>query len=296
VEDAPEHLLAPPFGLPGDLDARLLRHLREEDWASALVLLRDAVSPEASPPTWLVLLAYVRFRDAAEVMVEELADACREALALLDAALERGASLEAVTPLREAVELALDEVSREELRLEALAAGEGGVEALDDARLEALAFHRWKARPLEAAALFERLGQRRSGPARLVTLARAALCRAEAGALEAARPGLEAALAGDWSDPSLARERGVLEAVETRLLLLLPPGEVDVAWRLAEVRGRAVGLPFPSIWPHQERLLERSLELQDGVRARALARLIDERPERSRAVAALVRRALERPA
>ncbi len=112
-------LLAPPFGLPGGADGRLLHHLREEDWASALVLLRDAVTPGASPPAWLVLLAYVRFRDAMEVMVDEVADAAREALGLLDAALERGAPLAEVAPLREAVELALDEASREELRLEA---------------------------------------------------------------------------------------------------------------------------------------------------------------------------------
>jgi len=290
------HFLAPPFDLPGTRDQRLVKHLEDDDWAAATTLLRDVVKPDTTAWKWLVLLAYVRFRDASEVMVDELADACREALGLLDLALERGAAFDAVAPLRDAVELALDEVSRQELRLEALAAGVGGPEALDDAHLEALAYHRWRRRPAEAAALFERLGARRAGPARLVTLARAALCRVEAGDLATARPGLEAALAADWSPAELRGERGVLEAVETELLLLLPPGEVEVAWHLAEARGRAVDLPFPSIWPHQERLLARCLELQDGVRARALARAIDERPERSRAVAALVRRALLRPA
>ncbi len=84
-----EHLLAGPWGLPGNLDAELARALEQEDYGTALALLRDAL-PEYPSPRLRVLLAFVRFQDALEVMVTELMPACQEALALLEQATEAG--------------------------------------------------------------------------------------------------------------------------------------------------------------------------------------------------------------
>jgi hypothetical protein len=287
-----EHLLAPPFGLPDGGDGRLLGYLRDEDWASALVLLREVVTREGPRPRWLLLLAYARFQDAVEVMVDEVPEAAAEALRLIDQALELGAPLAAVAPLREAAEAALDEATREALRLEGLLSPTGTPEALAAEELEALAYSWWRGRPAEAAALFEALANRLGGAPAWLARTRAALCLADAGRHEAARPGLEAALALDWTAPGLRPARATLEAVETALLLEAEPADFTAGWALAEARGRAVDLPFPSVWPHQERLLARCLALGDGPRARALARLVEARPELSSQLQGLVRRAL----
>jgi hypothetical protein len=224
-------------------------------------------------------------------MVDELPEACREALVLLDQALALGVPQAAVIPLREAVEQALDEVSREELRLSALAA-EGGPGALSFEELEALAFFTWKADPARAATYFEALAGSTSGREALVARARAALCLVEAGRPDDAQAGLELTAAADWSAPGLEAEGAVLEAVSTALVLRAAPADFAVSFSAAEARGRRVGLPFPSVWPHQERLLARCLELGDLARARALATLVEERQELSAATRQLVWRAL----
>jgi hypothetical protein len=273
-----EHLFALPFGLPEDRDARLVRYLRDEDWGPALVLLRDVVTAESTNPKWLLLLAFVRFHDATDIMVEQLAEATREALTLIERALEHGASFEAVTPFREAVERVLDEVSRDELKVLA------EFEATPDASGELLAraaFLWWKKDPARAAALFETLAARsEKGPA-LVARTRAALCLAEAHAPTASER-LAACIHADWR--GLERERSVLETAETTLLEQLTGAEFDVMWTLAEAKGTQLALSFPSVWPNQERLLARCLALGEHVRARAVALQIDQRDEVSAAL------------
>jgi hypothetical protein len=289
---ATQSLLNPPWGLPGEADARLLEYLRDDDWASAQTLLRDAVAEGAPKASWLALLAYVRFRDASEVMVDELPEACREGLALLDRAGELGAPMEGLVPLRDALERALDDVTREEVRLTGQLGKDDDAAALSDEDLEACAFLLWRSAPVRAAGLFAQLAARASGTKALVARARGALCLVEAGRRDEAQPLLEAAFAQDWTQPGLSTERLVLESVETALLEGATGDDFTALWRLAEVRGQALKFPFPSAWPNQERLLKRCLGLGDGPRARVVAqRIEDGRHELSRALTDAIRQA-----
>jgi hypothetical protein len=282
-------LLAPPWGLPGEGDARLLGYLRDDDWAAAETLLRARLDEPSPRPVWLVLLAYARFRDASEVMVDELPQACRECLAWLDRAAESGAPMDSVAPLRDAVERALDDVSREELRLTSRLGPEDDATALPVEDLEAAAFALAHAAPARAARLFAQLAQRTEGPRSVVARARSALCLVEAGRRDEAQPLLADAFAQDWTQPGLASERLVLESVATALLEAASGDDFVALWRLAEARGQALRFPFPSAWPNQERLLRRCLAVGDGPKARALAeRIEDERPEVSPALAGLL--------
>lgn len=259
------HFLAPPYGLPGAGDARLTLHLREDDWAAATTLLRDVVSAETTNWRWLVLLAYVRFRDASDVMVDELTPAAREALALLERAMVNGAPLSEVAPFRDAVETALDHLTRDEEALRAK--WEAARDALTLEELEQVAFLLKRDAPAKAAEAFEALHARRPSPG---TKALAALARG------AARPALEALLTEPWTRD----ERLALEEVETTLLEQVTGAEFVAHWQLAEAKGRELDFPFPTAWPHQERLFTRAWALGDFALARRLgARMKEERSE-----------------
>jgi len=278
---AMSHFLSPPFELPEGRDARLVHHLEEDDWGSAMTLLRDVVTPETTKWKWLVLLAYVRFRDASDVMPDELTDASREAVALLSRAMDHGAPLDEVAPFREAVERTLDQLSRGEEALLAKLGAHDDASALSDEELENVAFLLNRSAPARAAKLFEALaGRQVATPQRHASKARAALALVAAGQFEAAKPTLEAVLQEDWSKRPLSDERLTLEAVETALLEHATGAEFVALWHFATERGAALAFPFPSVWPHQERLFQRCLTLRDFPRARALAqRMQDEREE-----------------
>lgn len=273
------HFLSPPFDLPGARDPRLVKYLEDDDWAAATTLLRDVVKPDTTAWKWLVLLAYVRFRDAADVMPDELVDASREAVQLLHRALEQGAPHDDVAPFLEAVERTLDQLSRGEEALLAKLGPSDEAGALSDEELESVCFLIDRHHPARAAKLFSALAERQ-GPLATAFRARAALALARSGAFEAARPELEAVLTLDWSKRPLSEERLTLEAVETTLLEHATGAEFIALWHLAEARGKALAFPFPSAWPHQERLFSKCVALRDINRARALAqRMEDERPE-----------------
>lgn len=272
------HFLAPPFDLPGGRDARLVKYLEDDDWASAITLLRDVVTPQTTAWKWLVLLAYVRFRDAADVMQDELVDASREALQLLNRAMEQGAPHDQIAPFMEAVERALDELSRREEALLAKLGPGDDPQALTDDELEHVCFLVERSNPARAAKLFGALAQR-EGPTALAAQARAALALARSGAFEQAKPELEAVLKKDWTKGPLRNERLALEAVETTLLEHASGEDFKTLWHLAEGRGAALEFPFPSAWPHQERLFDRCVVLKELTRARALARRIEEERE-----------------
>ncbi len=249
------HFLAPPWGLPGALDGRLRGYLEDDDWASAGTLLRDAVGGAEADWRWLVLLAYVRFRDASEVMTDELVPAAREALELLERAGALGAPHSELAPLREAAEAALDSLTREE---EALAQKWAAREAMTADELEQLAFSWRRDAPDKAAEVFDALLAQRPSPG---VKALAALCRGAA---------LEPLLSEAWELP----ERVVLEEVETALLERAAGAEFVALWQLAEENGRKLDFPFPSAWPHQERLFARAWALKDFSLARRLGERI----------------------
>lgn len=271
------HFLAPPFDLPGGRDQRLVKYLEDDDWASAITLLRDVVTPRTTEWKWLVLLAYVRFRDAADVMQDELVDAAREALQLLDRAMDHGAPHEQISPFKEAVERALDELSRSEEQLLAKLGPQDDPQALTNDELENVCFLLERSNPARAAKLFGELAKR-GGPTAVAAEARAALAAAR-GDFERAKPALEAVLKKDWARGPLRNERLALEAVETTLLEHASGEEFKRLWALAEERGTALQFQFPSAWPHQERLFNRCVVLNELPRARALARRIEEERE-----------------
>jgi hypothetical protein len=273
------HFLAPPFDLPAGRDQRLVKHLEDDDWAAATTLLRDVVTPETITWKWLVLLAYVRFRDAADVLPDELVDASREAVLLLNRAMEHGAPHDDVGPFLEAVERTLDQLSRGEEALLAKLGADDDASALNDEELESVSFLVERSNPARASKLFAQLAKR-EGPLAVAAQARAALALARSGAFEAAKPELEAVLTRDWSKRPLSDERLALEAAETTLLEHASGAEFVALWHLAEARGTALAFPFPSAWPHQERMFARCLALHDISRARSLAqRMEDERTE-----------------
>jgi len=367
VTDVSSHVLAPPFGLPGELDGTLLEALRDERWSDAVTLLRDhlddaADAADAAAGRRLLLLAYARYRDATEVMFEERLAASQEALQLIDRAVELGVDPQAVAPLREEVEHTLDEESRAELAVLAQLPESGDYAGLP---LELLldAGHRlWSSAPGRAAELFAaaaKLDEPGAGPLppapesagegastsvawararnpsqsvqpegsmeprspstgsgrtesaraattsglrssartepllhqppsrgaeaaaarRLANRVREGLCRSAAGQHAQARPLLEAALVADWSAPGLRDERHLAEDAVTALLRQASGDEFTALWNLGAALGRRHGLAFPSVWPNQEALLDRCVELRDWPRARVLAARIEESRE-----------------
>jgi hypothetical protein len=288
-----EHLLAGPWGLPGDLDAELARALEQEDYGTALALLRDALPAEPSPRL-RVLLAFVRFQDALEVMVTELMPACQEALALLEQAAEAGLPLEQVAPLREEVERVLAEETVRELDAERMTAERAESAPLEQV-LEAASRLRATA-PARAAGLFL-VAARRDAPERApIHRADAGIALHQAGRTTEARPLLEATLALDWHTPTLYPESLHLDWAATLLLEQAHAAGDEAAfettWTRALAHGRQLQRPFPANWLNQERLLSLLLSRGDGARAVHVAtRLESSRGYLPRALAAQVAQA-----
>jgi tetratricopeptide (TPR) repeat protein len=271
-----EHLLAGPWGLPGDLDAELGRALEQERYGTALALLRDCLPAKPAPRLW-VLLAFVRFQDAREVMVTELLPACQEALGLLERAAEAGLPLEAVAPLREEVEHTLAEETVRELAAERMSAERAEGAPLEDV-LEAASRLR-ATHPARAAELFL-VAARRDVPERApVHRTDAGIALHQAGRTAEARPYLEAALALDWRAPALWPERVHVDWAATLLLEQAHAARDDAAfdslWARALAQGRQLQRPFPANWLNQERLLALLISRRDGNRAAQVATRIE---------------------
>ncbi|WP_224361655.1 hypothetical protein [Hyalangium versicolor] len=271
-----EHLLAGPWGLPGNLDAELARALEQEDYGTALALLRDTLPPEPSPRL-LVLLAFVRFQDALEVMVTELVPACQEALALLERASEAGVPVEAVAPLREEVERVLAEETVRELAAERMTPERAEGAPLEEV-LEAASRLR-ATHPARAAELFL-LAARQDDPERApIHRADAGIALHQAGRTAEARPLLEAALALDWRTPALWQDSLHVDWAGTLLLEQAHAARdaqaFDTFWAQALAQGRQLHRPFPSNWLNQERLLTLLIARGDGPRATYVATRIE---------------------
>lgn len=271
-----EHLLAGPWGLPGNLDAELGRALEQEDYGSALALLRDAL-PAEPPPRLLVLLAFVRFQDANVVMVTELVPACQEALALLHRAAEAGLPLEAITPLREEVERVLAEETVRELSAERMTSERAEAASLEEV-LEAAGRLR-ATHPARAAELFL-VAARRDDPERApIHRADAGIALHQAGRTAEARPLLEAALALDWRAPALWQDSVHVDWAATLLLEQAHAARDEQAfeayWSQALAQGRQLRRPFPANWLNQERLLSLLIRRGDGARAAQVATRIE---------------------
>jgi tetratricopeptide (TPR) repeat protein len=276
MKSSAEHLLAGPWGLPGDLDAELAQALEQEDYGTALALLRDAL-PASPEPRLLVLLAFVRFQDALEVMVSELVPASQEALGLLERAVEAGLPWDAVAPLREEVERVLAAETVLELQAEGMTPERAEAAPLEQV-LEAASRLR-ASHPARAAELFL-VASRRDTPERApVHRTDAGIALHQAGRAAEARPLLEAALALDWHAPALWPERLHVDWAATLLLeqahQAREPARFEAVWAQALSLGRQLQRPFPANWLNQERLLTLLLERGDGARAAHVATRIE---------------------
>jgi hypothetical protein len=115
------------------------------------------------------------------------------------------------------------------------------------------------------------------------------LCFARAGSPHA-RAFLDEALAVDVKTKGLETFRAALESAAVALLKQLSGPDFRKAWAVAQERGAALGLPFPSVWPNQEELLTRCIVLGEQALAIQLVGLIEEsRQELPRALAEVLR-------
>ena len=293
------HFLAAPWGLPRGLDDRLAEYLRKEHHGSAVTLLRDALDEVGRRPALLALLAYARYRDAMEVMLEEQLSASSEALTLIDEALALGAPAAELAPLRQEVEDTLAEQTAAELRtFAALPEGDetlAPLEVLDDA-----AHRLWDAgEHTRAANLFLAASRREEGVAAGLSRVRAGLCLADAGEREQAQPLLEEALAIDWSAPPARASRALLEGAETAMLRFAADAgnraAFEAGFEEAVQRGRSLKRAFPSVWTHQAPLLTAALELGALECAVEISRRIEEgREQLPRALEQQIHTARER--
>ncbi|MBL9037639.1 MAG: hypothetical protein JNG84_03890 [Archangium sp.] len=282
MSDLALHALAPPWNLPGTRDETLLHYLRDEAWDDAVTLLRDVVRDDAKP-TWLVLLAYARFRDANDVMFEQRLAASQEAHALLQKAMADGAPFEAVAPLLHEVETVLDEETRAEVAALAVLPADGSVpETVETEALADAAFRLCSSAPARAAQLFEVLARRlettHAGAARVMRL-HAGVCWADSGDWTRAKPLLDDALTVPWKDAPFRDERALGELAVTHLLRHATGDDFEATWQVADAQGRLSGLTFPSVRPNQEALLRRAIELRDWPKARFVATRIEETRE-----------------
>lgn len=292
------HVLAPPFGLPAAQEERLLGYLTDEDWGQALTLLREVVDAQTKNGKLLVLLAHCRYRDALETMVDQRMAACQEALALLERAHEAGIEVASVFAFREEVEATLAQETAHELNVLAKLPAEGA--PLLGVPLEVLeegAYLLWESQPLRAAHLFVEASKRvqeASGVESAQTQAlffrvQAGLCFSRAGSPHA-RAFLDEALTVDLKTKGLETFRAALESAAVALLKQLSGPDFRKAWAVAEDRGAALGLPFPSVWPNQEELLTRCIALGEQALALKLVGRIEEtRQELPRALAEVLR-------
>jgi hypothetical protein len=100
---------------------------------------------------------------------------------------------------------------------------------------------------------------------------RAAICRWDAGEFERARGVLLEALSFDWKAARLWGDRRDTEWAFTRLLLeRAATGDRDsfvALWKVATARGDELSVPFPTVIPHQKRLLRACacIAYQEGI-------------------------------
>jgi hypothetical protein len=273
--------------LPERVRDEAARYAAAGDHGSLSRLLDEHLAGGAPPdPAVLLCLALARTLDATEVMVDRLVPAAELALVHVAAARRAGASDTDADPVERFIRAMLAE-ERERQRVEQLAAAAGA--GLNSEQLEDRAHRAWDAGRLdEAAGLFQDAARQMRAEGRTGEFndeIRAALCLAQAGRVEEARPVLEQALVYDWAGAGIWEDRRTSEKAAMALLREAAAAGRDEfrrAWDRARVNGERVGWPFPSIHPIQEELLDITVRLElpehcrhvlDGVRARTFGRL-----------------------
>jgi hypothetical protein len=254
-----------------DLAVRLPEPVRDEAWrllsaqdhGSLVSLLDDYLTvspPRPAHPAVLLSLALARIRWATEVMVDRVLPFGELALVHVAAARADGAAPEDAEAVERLVRDTLDH-ERERRRAE-----QEDAPVAD--QIQSRAYRDWDAgRPARAAELFEDAARhyRVEGRTGVFNLElRAALCWAQAGEEERARPVLERAMTYDWAAAGIWNDRATSEKAAMFLLRWAArrgTAEFVRAWDRAVANGDRVDWPFPSIYPHQEELLDLTLRL-----------------------------------
>lgn len=256
------------------ISSQLKRLIEEESYADACDLIEEHLQAGGvRAPQLLRALALCVYRHGVTVMVDQVLPRSQRALDLLDEALSTSSPepRDSVV-LRREIEHLRDAFAKEEQRSASKKMKPEG--ALTSEELQTRAHRAWDQRDLpEAARLFLGAADRaraeaiarsrvdRSFSARI----RAGLCLFDAGLREEARPILDEALTFDWLGARLRSDchmmewaffRCMLEAAEHRDL-----SRFRDLWTRAVRRGEELKYPFPSIHPHQERLLELCAQL-----------------------------------
>jgi tetratricopeptide (TPR) repeat protein len=256
--------------LPVRVRDEAARYATARDYGSLVTLLDDYLASGPPPdPAVLLCVALARTWWATEVMVDRLAPSAELALVHVAAARQAGASDRDADPVERFVRTMLDG-ERERLRADELAeeAAATGAELSVDQLLDR-AHRAWQSgRPDEAADLFQDAArQRRSEGARgeFNDEIRAALCLAQAGRFEEARPVLEEALVYDWAAAGIWNDRHMSEHAAAALLREAARSgaeEFGRVWDRAMACAERLGDPFPSIYRIQEDLLELTIRLE----------------------------------
>jgi hypothetical protein len=260
-----------------DLVGRLPVAVRDEavgyaaagDHGSLVSLLDDHLAGGPPPdPAVLLCLALARTRFAAEVMVDRLVPDAERSLVHVAAARRAGASAVDADPVERFVRAMLDG-GRDQRRAAGLEqdTSDGGAGQTVD-QLVDRAHQAWDTGRLEeAAGLFQAAARQRPAEGRSGEFndeIRAALCLAQAGRYEAARPVLEEALGYDWAGAGIWNDRHMSEHAAMAMLrraALAGADEFGRVWDRAQACAARLGSPFPSIHPFQEELLDLTMRL-----------------------------------
>jgi tetratricopeptide (TPR) repeat protein len=254
-------------GLPPPLQEQLEQFLDEEEYGDAAVLLEEHLASGGErTPALLVTLADCVYREALEVMVDQIIPACQRALSLLDEALASPKHPPGLKPMRAEIQRVLafhlrEEASTQDEIHQAEKAG-----TLTAEQLAHKAYRLWEAGEcLQAAELFLQAAAKEQPDEAITERARAGFCLAEAGQWERARPLLQETAEFDWQAAGDWNDRGDSETAYAWLLLDAAAREDRAGfrelWGRAVRRGEALDFQFPSIRPLQERLLRACVDL-----------------------------------
>jgi hypothetical protein len=241
--------------LPEQVRGEAARHVAAGDHGSLVSLLDDYLAGGHRPyPAVLLCVALARTWWATEVMVDRMIPFAELALVHVAAARQAGASPRDADPVERFVRAMLDGERKRRQQLDETVAEQLTTRAHDE----------WDAgRPGEAAKLFQEAA-RQGGHGAFNHDIRAALCLAEAGRFEEARPVLEQSLVYDWAAAGIWNDRHMTERAAMELLRHAAGvgiDEFDRVWDRTIASAERRAQPFPSNYRIQDELLDLTMRL-----------------------------------
>lgn len=275
-------------GLPADVRDEAARHMAAGDYGSLADLLDEYLAAGRPPhPDALLCVAWARAWWAGEVMVDRVVPAAEQALENVAAARRAGAASGLADRVERPIRALLDgeraRMLAERAAEDTSAAGPG----LSADQLRDRAHRAWDAgRPDKAAPLFQDAARKLragGGSGEFGAEIRAALCLAQAGQDDEARPVLERALVYDWAAAGIGDDERMSE--HAAMALLRPAARAGVeefrrTWARAVACAERLGRAFPAIHPFQAELLDLTVGLGLPDHCRAILTQIRNRSSR----------------